>query len=113
MALFNVLSKLNINETEEHAYFGNIEKLIKTTFPKMLYIKRTKLEIEGIDEEKMMLTWGQRADLEVKKKELLISVSKIMGKQPAAFIKQFGETHGEDGQAEQDSMVVDDSEDSS
>lgn len=102
---------MNIDEVQDHAYFGNVAKLIRTTFPKMLYIKRTKLEIEGIDEEKIMLTWGQRAFLEVKKKQMLMSVSKIMGKSPAAFIKQYGETHGDDETG--DVTMVENSGDSS
>lgn len=94
--LLQFLEKLNIDVQESHAVFGEVSKLIKETFTRQLYLKRVKVEIEGVNELQIHFSWGPRAELEFDKKQVLQAVSEIMQKSPAAFINQFYEAHGEE-----------------
>ena len=91
--LFDFLAKLNIDE-QPHSYFGDVTKSIRETFPKMLYLKRLKVEIEGLNEFKIFYKWGFRADLEFDKKVVLQSVSSIMKRVPISFINQYNTAYG-------------------
>ena len=81
---------LNLEEKEDF-----VMKLIKDTFTRQLYLKRTKNEIEGKNEPEIHLTWGARAHLEFDKKILLKTVSDIMNKNPLNFATQYSEAFGE------------------
>lgn len=94
--IFQFLEKINIVETETHAVFGDVAKLIRETFARQLYLKRTKVEIEGVNEVQMHVKWGVRAEKEFDKKEVLKVVGEIMNKSPATFINQYHEAHGEE-----------------
>lgn len=82
---------LSLNYEEKEDY---INKLVKETFTRQLYLKRSKMEIEGKNEPEIHLAWGPRADLEYDKKVVLESVSKIMHKSPLNFATQYSEAHG-------------------
>lgn len=71
-------------------------KLIKDTFVRQLYLKRTKNEVEGKNEPEIHIAWGPRADLEYDKKTLLKTVSDIMNKNPLSFATQYAEAFGDD-----------------
>jgi len=94
--LLQYLSQLNIEADEPHPLFGDVGKLIKEKFPRQLYLKRSKVEIEGVNEVQMHVAWGARAELEFDKKEVLKAVAKIMNKSPATFINQYHTAHGEE-----------------
>lgn len=81
---------------EPHAVFGEVSKLIKETFTRQLYLKRLKVEIEGVNELQIHFAWGPRAEMEFDKKQILQTVSEIMEKSPATFINQFHEAYGEE-----------------
>lgn len=82
---------LNFEEKEDF-----VMKLIKDTFTRQLYLKRSKIEIEGKNEPEIHLTWGARAFLEFDKKILLKAVSDIMNKNPLNFATQYTEAFGEE-----------------
>lgn len=108
--LFDFLAKLNIDQ-QPHAYFGDVYKSIKEIFPKMLYLKRTKVEIEGLNEFKIFYKWGFRAELEFDKKSILQSVSSIMKRVPISFINQYNTAYGtEQTNQEANSTLLDSDE---
>lgn len=76
--------------------FGDVGKLVRETFSRQLYLKRTKVEIEGVNEVQIHVAWGARAEKEFDKKEVLKAVSELMNKSPATFINQYHEAHGEE-----------------
>lgn len=71
-------------------------KLIKEIFPRQLYLKRSKVEIEGLTEVQTHLTWGARAEVEFDKKVVLHAVSAIMKKSPESFVNQYYAAHGDE-----------------
>lgn len=74
---------------EPHTVFGDVGKLIKEKFPRQLYLKRSKVSIEGVNETQTHVSWGVRAEKEFDKKEMLASVAKIMNRSPVTFINQY------------------------
>lgn len=109
--LFDFLAKLNIDPAEPHAYFGDVTKSIREVFPKMLYLNRLKVEIEGLNEFKIFYKWGFRAKLEFDKKVMLQSVSSIMKRTPLSFINQYNTAHGtKKAQQESNSILLDSDE---
>jgi hypothetical protein len=68
------------------------------------------MEIEGVNEERISVKWGQRAESEFDKKELLQSVCRIMGKPLQSFVNQYNEAFGHDDEQDnpQDSQIIDD-----
>lgn len=109
--LFDFLAKLNIDPAEPHAYFGDVTKSIREVFPKMLYLKRLKVEIEGLTEFKIFYKWGFRAELEFDKKIMLQSVSSIMKRAPISFINQYDTAYGtKQTQLETNSVLLDSDE---
>jgi MAGE family len=90
--LSQFLENLNIKDEDENNNFGDVEKLIKDTFTRQLYLKRCKVEIEGA-EPLMQLMWGERALKEFDKKAVLQQVASIMKKPTTSFAKQYHEVH--------------------
>ncbi|CAO1408415.1 unnamed protein product [Diamesa hyperborea] len=110
--LFDFLAKLNIDTAEPHPYFGDVTKAIRETFPKMLYLKRLKVEIEGLNEFKIFYKWGFRAEVEFDKKVMLQSVSSIMKRVPISFINQYNTAYGsKEANIEANSVLLDSDED--
>lgn len=103
--IFQFLEQINISEKDTHKIFGDVGKLVRETFPRQLYLKRNKVEIEGVNESQIHVTWGPRADVEFDKKEVLKAVAEIMNKSPANFINQYHEAHGEEPIANQSIMI--------
>lgn len=56
-----------------------------------MYLKRTKVAIEGVNEAQTHVSWGSRADKEFNKKDILKTVADIMKKSPSMFINQYHE----------------------
>lgn len=79
-----------------HPTFGDVSKLIREIFPRQLYLKRTKVELEGVNEIQILMIWGARAVKEFDKKEVLKAVAGIMGKSPASFVNHYHQTFGEE-----------------
>lgn len=100
------LEQINISDHDVHSTFGDVSKLIREIFPRQLYLKRTKIELEGVNEIQMQVIWGARAVKEFDKKEVLKAVSDIMGKSPASFVNHYHEAFGEEPSNTQ-SIVVD------
>lgn len=106
--LFQFLERLNIDEKDSHNFFGDAGKLIRETFPRQLYLKRMKIEIEGVNDVRFNYAWGQRANVEFDKKVLLTTVAEMMNKSPLNFINQYREVHGEDQtQMHSQSIIID------
>lgn len=109
-ALFDFLDTIQICDNEVHPYFGDVAKYIKEVFPKQHYLRRTKMEIEGVNEERIVIKWGQRANLEFDKKKILQTVGKIMNKSPQNFINQYSQAFGDEAmQEEPASQFINDS----
>lgn len=106
--LIQFLEQLNIDITEPHTTFGDVSKLIKETFPRQLYLKRTKVETEGVNEVQIHISWGARAEKEFDKKSVLQAVADIMNKSPATFINQYHEAHGEEPVGTQSVLIDED-----
>jgi hypothetical protein len=105
--LIQFLEQLNIDLNEPHNVFGDVAKLVRETFPRQLYLKRTKVEIEGVNEVQMHAGWGARAEIEFDKKEILKAVAEIMNKSPVTFINQYHAAHGEEPMQAESIMVED------
>ena len=86
--LTQFLEQLNIDTQETHKSFGDVGKLIKDKFPRQMYLKRTKVIIEGVNEAQIHLSWGARADVEFDMKDVLNAVAEIMNRSPVTFINQ-------------------------
>lgn len=104
--LLQFIEQLGINLNEPHPNFGEVTKLIKDNFPRQLYLKKAKVQIEGVNEVQIHYTWGQRAEKEFEKKEVLKAVAKIMQKSPVTFINQYQDAHGEDPALSRQTQVV-------
>lgn len=109
-SLFDFLETLHIERDEVHPYFGDVNKYIKEIFPKQHYLRRQKMEIEGVNEERINLKWGQRAEEEFDKKELLQAVCRIMGKPAQSFVNQYNDAYSHDAQQDDGppTQVIDD-----
>lgn len=94
--LIQFLEQLTIDVTEPNKIFGDVNKLLKETFPRQLYLKKAKIEIEGVNDAQIHVSWGARAEHEFDKKQVLNAVAGFMNKSPANFINQYHAAHGEE-----------------
>lgn len=94
-SLKNFLEKLNINCEEEDENFGFVQNTIMEKFVKQHYITLKKFEVEGTHNERNVIDWGQRAEREFDKKEVLKTVAKLLKRPPVSFIAQYQEVFGE------------------
>lgn len=93
--LKNFLEKLNINCDGIDENFRNIP-LIIDKFVKQHYICMQTVVVEGTTfGEKTNLQWGQRAEKEFDKKDVIKAVAMLMKIPPIAFINQYQEAFGE------------------
>ncbi|CRK89657.1 CLUMA_CG003432, isoform A [Clunio marinus] len=104
--LFQYLEQLDINCNETHSEFGDISDLICKVFTKQQYLKRTKVEIEGVNDPVIHVSWGTRAEKEFNKAKILSAVAEIMKKSPISFTSQYHAVHGEEPQS-CNSIVID------
>lgn len=103
--LAHFLDQLHIDVNETHNVFGDVGKLIDK-FTRQLYLKRSKVEIEGMNEPQNHISWGPRAEKEFDKKEILKTVADIMNKSPAMFIKQYHEVMQEGGENNDEDVLM-------
>jgi hypothetical protein len=104
--IFQFLEQIEISDRETHPVFGDVAKLVREIFPRQLYLKRTKVEIEGVNEVQLHVTWGVRAEKEFNKKEVLKAVADMMKKSPANYANQYHEAYGEEPVNTQAVVVV-------
>lgn len=71
--------------------FGDVRKLVLDTFAKQMYIRKTKTTTEASNEVLVTLAWGQRAELEFARRDVLEAVAQLMGRPAESFAKQFDE----------------------
>ncbi|XP_058443679.1 non-structural maintenance of chromosomes element 3 homolog [Malaya genurostris] len=100
--LWDFLGKLSINDEEDHAFFGNVRRLIGETFPKQAYLVRTKQVVEGMNEDRFVYSWGVRAQHELSKKDILESICKLLGKPSICYVTQHTIAYGESQDDEED-----------
>lgn len=101
------LDKCDIGATEtDHPHFGDVRKLVLDVFVRQLYLKKTKLTMEASNEVRIQLEWGQRAELEFARKDVLQAVAGLMKRPATAFVQQYEEVRAaaaggeaEDGEA--------------
>lgn len=88
--LFHHLEKLNIYSEQHptHEFFGLVKKKIMTEFVEQLYLQLKKAP----GTETIIVSWGQRADLEVSKMRILEFVCQLgyLNKvKPENFVSQY------------------------
>lgn len=71
------------------------------TFVKQLYILKTKTTQEANKDVVVTLSWGQRAELEFTRLDVLGAVAQVMGRTPESFAKHFRECQQADIAASQ------------
>lgn len=92
--MFAFLDKCGIisaEATAEHPHFGDVRKLVLDTYAKQLYVKKTKETQEGSADTRLMLEWGQRAELEFPRHSVLAAVAQLMDRPAASFVRQHEE----------------------
>lgn len=70
---------------------GDVRKLVLDTFAKQMYIRKTKTTTEASNEVLVTLSWGQRAELEFARREVLEAVAQLMSRPAESFAKHFDE----------------------
>lgn len=81
--------------------FGDLRKLVLETFVKQMYVRKTKVTTEASNEVSVQLEWGQRAELELSKRDVLAAVAQLMGRTAVSFQKQQSDLQAADELAEQ------------
>lgn len=81
--LWKTLRKLGIDSDCRHEIFGDIKKLVLDEFVKQAYLEYIKQT--NSDPPSYQFHWGQRAKRELQKKDVLVYVSKIYGKEPTEW----------------------------
>lgn len=89
------LEKLGIDCEELDENFGAVQSLITDKFVKQHYLTIAKVEVEGTRGERNVLDWGQRAEKEFHKKEVLNAVARLLKRQPVTFIAQYQQAYGD------------------
>ena len=81
--LWKTLRKLGIDLDCRHEIFGDVKKLVLDEFVKQAYLEYVKQS--NSDPPSYHFHWGQRAKRELQKKDVLVHVSKIYGKEPTEW----------------------------
>lgn len=81
--LWKILHKLGIDPDCRHEMFGDVKKLVLDEFVKQGYLEYVKQT--NSDPPSYQFFWGQRARKELQKKDVLVHVSKIYGKEPTEW----------------------------
>jgi len=102
-ALFTFLENLGLCDKDptkrDHEDFGNIKNLIdKEWCQKHHYIQMEKDENSNPDQPQFIYSWGERANVEVKKSEILKFVAEIYEKNPSEFTEQYENIVNEEGE---------------
>lgn len=102
-ALFNFLESMHLCEKDPtkgaHEDFGNIKNLIdKEWCQKHHYIQMEKDENSDPDQPAFIYSWGERANVEVKKSEILKYIAEVYEKNPSEFTEQYENICGEEGE---------------
>lgn len=92
--LWDYLAKLHITNDRKHAYFGDVRKLVTQTFIKQAYLVRTKKVVEGMNEDRIFIGWGVRAEHELSKKDILESMCKLLGRPSICYMAQHTAAYG-------------------
>ena len=102
-ALFLFLEKLGLydreNDKKEVPLFGNVKTLIEKEWgQKQHYIKVDKDDSAEPDTPANLYSWGERAELELKKSDVLKYVAKIYDKKVRDFSEQFNKIRAVEGE---------------
>uniref|UniRef100_A0A336LS02 CSON013517 protein n=1 Tax=Culicoides sonorensis TaxID=179676 RepID=A0A336LS02_CULSO len=90
-SLYEYLERFEIYLEKVHDYFGNIKSLIQSIFTKQHYLNMAKSVTEGSHKEIINVKWGERAEYEFDKNEILIHVSELLNVSPTLFLNQYQE----------------------
>ncbi|XP_063698510.1 melanoma-associated antigen B16 [Culicoides brevitarsis] len=94
--LYEYLRRFEIHLDEEHEYFGDVKHLINDVFPKRHYLTFVKHISEGAHTEKTTIKWGERAEHEILKREMLDAVAESLGCESTTFLQQYEDAYGAD-----------------
>ena len=84
---------------KDHEDFGNIKNLIdKEWCQKHHYIQMEKDENSDPDNPHFIYSWGERANVEVKKSEILKYIAEVYEKNPREFTEQYDNICNEEGE---------------
>jgi non-structural maintenance of chromosomes element 3 len=98
-ALIEFLKNVGIPvDDEQNTYFGHVKSLIQDQFVKQLYLKRTKVVVEGLNVDRYTYTWGERAEHEMEKKVILESICKLIDKSSVCYMQQREAAYGPEEQ---------------
>jgi len=103
-ALFGFLENLGLCDGKDptkndHEDFGNIKNLIEKEWcQKHHYIHMEKDENSDPDQPHFIYSWGERANVEVKKSEILKYVAEVYDKNPREFTEQYDNICNEEGE---------------
>jgi len=103
-ALFGFLESLGLCDgkdptKKDHEDFGNIKNLIdKEWCQKHHYIQMEKDENSDPDNPHFIYSWGERANVEVKKSEILKYIAEVYEKNPREFTEQYDNICNEEGE---------------
>lgn len=101
-SVLTFLEKCDIRNSESgepHPQFGDVRKLVLDVFPKLLYVRKTKQTLEGSNDTQLTLEWGQRAELEFSRRDVLNAVAKLMNRSADSFVRQHDELVAAEEQA--------------
>lgn len=93
-SVLGLLEKCDIRNAETgepHPLFGDVRKLVLDVFVKQLYLRKTKQTLEGSNDSQLTLEWGQRAELEFARRDVLEAVAKLMNRSADSFVRQHEE----------------------
>ncbi|KAJ3587047.1 hypothetical protein NHX12_013437 [Muraenolepis orangiensis] len=88
-SVWNTLKMMQVDPRENHRVFGDVKKLVTDDFVRQRYLEYTKIpHTEPLEHE---FRWGQRAEVEVSKLDMLEFLGQLHGKDPQHWSQQYKE----------------------
>ncbi|XP_034534279.1 necdin-like 2 [Notolabrus celidotus] len=89
--VWNMLKKLRVDQGERHDEFGDVKKVVTDEFVRQRYLEYVRIpHTEPIEHE---FRWGQRAELEVSKTQILKFMGELHEVDPQSWSQQYKEAH--------------------
>ncbi|MED6289958.1 hypothetical protein CHARACLAT_008219 [Characodon lateralis] len=89
--IWNILKKLRVDPGQKHEEFGDVRKTVTDEFVRQRYLEYVRIpHTEPVEYE---FRWGQRADMEVSKAQILVFMGQIHEQDPRSWSQQYREAH--------------------
>ncbi|CAL1606922.1 unnamed protein product [Knipowitschia caucasica] len=89
--IWNTLKKLRVDPGERHEVFGDVKKLVTDEFVRQRYLEYVRIpHTEPLECE---FRWGQRAELEVSKPQILHFMGQLHEREPQSWSQQYRDAH--------------------